>query len=105
MAMANRFPGGTRTLSAKRIAPLRAGRVVIPKPLREELHLEPGDSLELESAGEQITLRPVRGTGPLTKEHGVWVFHYGQPLPASATDEMLQMIREERDMANLGKGE
>jgi AbrB family looped-hinge helix DNA binding protein len=44
--------------------------MVIPKPLREELHLEPGDGLELESTGEKITLRPVRGTGPLTKEHG-----------------------------------
>jgi AbrB family looped-hinge helix DNA binding protein len=83
----------------------KAGRVVIPKPLREELNLEPGDSLEVESAGEQITLRPVRGTGPLMKEHGVWVFHAGQPLPTSATDEMLQQIREERDLANLGKGE
>jgi AbrB family looped-hinge helix DNA binding protein len=83
----------------------KAGRVVIPKPLREELHLEPGDSLEMESAGEQITLRPVRGTGPLTKEQGVWVFHSGHPLPASATDKMLQLIREERDLANLGKGE
>jgi AbrB family looped-hinge helix DNA binding protein len=83
----------------------RAGRVVIPKPLREELHLEPGDSLELESTGEQITLRPVRGTGPLIKEHGVWVFHAGQPLPASATDEMVRQIREERDRANLGKSE
>jgi AbrB family looped-hinge helix DNA binding protein len=83
----------------------KAGRVVIPKLLREELHLEPGDSLEMDSSGDQITLRPVRGTGPLTKEHGVWVFHSGQPLPASATDEMLQLIREERDLANLGKGE
>ena len=83
----------------------KAGRVVIPKPLRKELHLEPGDSLDMESAGEQITLRPVRGTGPLTKEHGVWVFHSGQPLPASSTDEMLQQIRQERDMGNLGKGE
>ena len=83
----------------------KAGRVVIPKPLREELGLEPGDALEMESAGEQITLRPVRGTGPLTKEHGVWVFHAGHPLPASSTDEMLELIREERDLANLGKGE
>jgi AbrB family looped-hinge helix DNA binding protein len=81
----------------------KAGRVVIPKPLREELHLEPGDALELESGGEQITLRPVRGTGPLTKEHGVWVFRIGKPLPASATDELLQRIREERDLANLGE--
>jgi AbrB family looped-hinge helix DNA binding protein len=81
----------------------RAGRVVIPKPLREELHLEAGDALEMETAGEQITLRPVRGTGPLSKEHGVWVFHSGQPLSASATGETLQRIREERDRANLGK--
>jgi len=83
----------------------KAGRVVIPKPLRKVLHLEPGDTLEMESAGEQITLRPVRGTGPLTKEKGVWVFRTGQPLPASATDEMLQQLREERDMVNLGQGE
>ena len=83
----------------------KAGRVVIPKPLRAELHLEPGDSLEMESSGEQITLRPVRGAGPLTKEHGVWVFYAGQPLTASATDEMIRQIREERDLANLGKDE
>jgi AbrB family looped-hinge helix DNA binding protein len=82
----------------------KAGRVVIPKPVREKLHLEQGDSLELESSGEQITLRPVRGTGPLTKEHGIWVFHSEEPLPASATNEMLRQIREERDMANLGNG-
>lgn len=83
----------------------KAGRVVIPKPLREELNLEPGDALEMECAGERITLRPVRGTGPLTKEQGVWVFHTGQPLSAAATDEMLRRIREERDLANLGMGE
>jgi AbrB family looped-hinge helix DNA binding protein len=80
----------------------KAGRVVIPKPLREELHLEPGDSLEMESAGEQITLRPVRGAGPLTKKHGLWVFNSGEPLPASETDEILQKIREQRDVANFG---
>jgi AbrB family looped-hinge helix DNA binding protein len=82
----------------------RAGRVVIPKPVRDELHLEPGDALEMESAGERITLRPLRGTGPLTKERGVWVFHGGQTLSASATDEMLQQIRAERDSTNLGLG-
>lgn len=79
----------------------KAGRIVIPKPLRQELHLEAGDSLEIETAGEQITLRPVRGTGPLFKEHGVWVFRTGQPLPAAATDEVLRQIREERDLGNL----
>ena len=81
----------------------KAGRIVIPKPLREELHLGPGDTLEMERIGEQITLRPVRGTGPLRKDHGVWVFHSGEPIPASATDRMLARLREERDTANLGK--
>ncbi len=81
----------------------KAGRVLIRKPLREELHLEPGDSLDLENVGEQITLRPVRGTGPLTKEHGVWVFRSDEPLSASTTDQMLESIREQRDLANLGK--
>ena len=82
----------------------KAGRVVIPKPLREELQLEPGDALELESGGEQITLRPARGTGPLPNEHGIWVLHTGEPLPASATDDLLRQIREGRDLANLGDG-
>ena len=83
----------------------KAGRVVIPKSLREELRLEPGDALELETSGEEITLRPVRGTGPLLKEHGVWVFYTGRPLSLSATNDMLQQIREERDRANLGERE
>jgi AbrB family looped-hinge helix DNA binding protein len=80
----------------------KAGRVLIPKRIREELQLGPGDALEMESDGEGITLRPVRGTGPLTKEHGVWVFHTGQHLPATATEEMLRQIREEHHLANLG---
>lgn len=89
---------------AERLVIDRAGRIVIPKPVRKELHLEPGDALEMERAGETIMLRPVRGTGPLAKEHGVWVFRAGKPLPASVTDEVIKGIREERDLANLGEG-
>jgi len=33
----------------------------------------------------------------------VWVLGRGKPLPASATDELLQRIRKERDLANLGE--
>jgi len=40
----------------------KAGRVVIPKTLREHLRLEPGDSLELESVGEQITHSRLKNT-------------------------------------------
>ncbi|MDP9121484.1 MAG: AbrB/MazE/SpoVT family DNA-binding domain-containing protein [Acidobacteriota bacterium] len=92
-------------MSTTRLTIDKAGRIVIPKPVREELRLEPGDSLELESAGEQITLRPIRGTGPLSKEHGVWVFRTGQPLLASTTDEVQQRIRKERDLVGSGNVE
>jgi len=73
----------------------KAGRVVIPKPLRDELDLSPGGSLELESTGEKITLRPVRLNAPLAKERGVWVFRTGQPLAASVTDAVLREVRED----------
>jgi len=81
----------------------KAGRVVLPKPLREELLLGPGDALELESEGEKITLRPLRGAGPLRRERGVWVYRTGRPLTAATTDETLRQVRQERDQ-HSGKG-
>ena len=72
----------------------RAGRVIIPKPIRDELHLKPGDSLELESGGDQITLRPVRPKATLKKEHGVWVYQ-GEPTDLSIVD-LIAREREKR---------
>ena len=46
----------------------RAGRILIPKTLREEWRLNPGDTLQLDSQGEEIvTLRPVRPRALLRK--------------------------------------
>lgn len=81
----------------------KAGRVVLPKPLRDELHLEPGDALEIEASGEDITLRPVRGQAQLRKKHGVWVYGVGEPLSASAVDKTVRQIRQELDTHNLGE--
>jgi AbrB family looped-hinge helix DNA binding protein len=69
-----------------------AGRVVIPKEMREALHLEPGDTLEIERAGETLILRPVAEVR-LTKEHGVWVLYTDQPPSASVTDKVLRRRR------------
>ncbi len=80
----------------------KAGRVIIPKALRDELQLEAGDALELEVSGERITLSPCRRSGPLGKKQGVWVLHAGQPILASTTDALLQRIREGRDIRRLG---
>ena len=75
----------------------KAGRVVLPKPVRDELQLSPGDSLELESSEERIVLRPVRGTGPLRKKQGIWVFRTGEPLSVAAVNQAITETRRERD--------
>jgi AbrB family looped-hinge helix DNA binding protein len=80
----------------------KAGRVVIPKPLRDELHLEAGDRMELESEGESVTLRPVRTASPLRKEHGVWVFRSDRKIASAATDKVLRDLRDQRDVGNSG---
>ena len=79
-----------------------AGRVVIPKPMRDQLDLAPGDTLEMESTGGTITLKPARATVPLAKEKGVWVFRTGHPLPSGVANDLLEQIRIDRDRQNLG---
>jgi AbrB family looped-hinge helix DNA binding protein len=81
-----------------------AGRVVIPKRLRAELHLEAGDKFELESQGDKVLLRPMRTASPLRKERGVWVFRCGKKLLAADTDKALREIRRQRDRRNCGDG-
>ncbi len=78
----------------------KAGRVLIPKSLRQILHLGAGDALLLESEGDQITLRPVRSEPLLKKEHGVWVYQ-GQPTNASIPDSIDQE-REKRLRGLMG---
>jgi AbrB family looped-hinge helix DNA binding protein len=73
-----------------------AGRVVLPKPVRDQLGLAPGDTLALESDGERVTLRPVRSISALRKENGVWVFRSERNIQAGETDRLLDVVREER---------
>jgi AbrB family looped-hinge helix DNA binding protein len=73
----------------------KAGRVVLPKPLRDRLQLAPGDTLHLEAEGDRITLRPVRQNVVLKKELGVWVYQ-GEPTDASIPD-LIERDRENRN--------
>ena len=75
----------------------KAGRIVLPKPVRDELQLEAGDTLELESSGDKIILRPARGNTQLRKKHGVWVFRSGEPLTEETVERTAREIRRERD--------
>jgi len=80
----------------------RAGRVVLPKSLRDELHLSPGDILDLTVKGEEVTLRPRRNLAPLRKKQGVWVFGIGKPMASGEAEEALRGVRAQRDRQNAG---
>lgn len=74
----------------------KAGRVVLPKDVREELAINPGDLLKISVHGDQVTLQPNRETAGFVKRGGALIFSTG------GTDllenETVEAIRnEERD--------
>ena len=87
---------------ATRLTLDKAGRIVLPKSVRDDLRLEAGDTLELETSDDRITLRPVQANGQLVKEHGVWVFQSDEPLTDEIVEETARKIRKERDDRNWG---
>jgi AbrB family looped-hinge helix DNA binding protein len=80
----------------------QAGRVVLPKSLRDELRLSTGDILDVVVAGDGLSLRPRRSATPLQKERGVWVFRTGRTLTADETAKALHDIRDRRHRQNAG---
>jgi AbrB family looped-hinge helix DNA binding protein len=81
----------------------KAGRVVLPKPVRDALQISPGDSLELESSEDRIILRPARGNARIYKKQGMWVLHSDAPYPPNVVDDTIRRVRRERERAILGK--
>jgi AbrB family looped-hinge helix DNA binding protein len=74
----------------------KAGRIIIPKKVRDELRLEPGDSLTLESRGEQVILRPLDSNVSLQKERGIWTFRGKEPLSLEEANQIVRATREPR---------
>ncbi len=79
---------------ANRISIDKAGRVVLPKALREKMRVEAGDDLLVEAEGDRITLRPVRPEALLKKELGIWVYK-GESSSVSIP-ELIEAEREKR---------
>jgi AbrB family looped-hinge helix DNA binding protein len=79
-----------------------AGRVLIPKAVRDELRLGPGDRLDLELEGDHVVLRPARSGTSMRKENGVWVFRSGREISAAETERALHDLRQARDRATRG---
>ena len=81
----------------------KAGRIVLPKQIRDELQLGPGDAIELEASDEQVILRPAPSKGRMRKEQGVWVFDSGRPITVETVNKTIDRIRHERERRFLGK--
>src|SRR5271156_2538885 len=81
----------------------KAGRVVLPKPVRDKLQLQAGDSLEVQTTDEEITLKPVRAKMRLRREDGMWVFTSDEPFPENLVEDTIEAVRRERDEQNFGK--
>jgi AbrB family looped-hinge helix DNA binding protein len=71
----------------------KAGRLVLPKSIREALQIAAGDTLEIESEDDRMIISPVRVRPGLVKERGVWVYGSGVPSSASIPD----LIAQQRD--------
>jgi AbrB family looped-hinge helix DNA binding protein len=71
----------------------KAGRVVLPKPVRDRLGLREGCGLELQEVPEGLLLKPAERRPSMIKKQGLWV-HTGQ-LPAGF--DIVQAIRDDRE--------
>ena len=71
----------------------KAGRVVLPKPMRDRLGLHEGSDLEVQETTEGITLKPAERRPSMVKKQGLWV-HTGKLPPGF---DIVQAIREDRE--------
>ena len=83
----------------------KAGRVVLPKPLREHFNLLPGDKLRLSVEGNGFRLEPTNAGGDLVRKGSVLVFtgSFPEPITTAQVNELIEQDREGRVMAAMGK--
>jgi AbrB family looped-hinge helix DNA binding protein len=74
----------------------KAGRVILPKPVRDRLGLQAGSDLEIEETAEGIVLRPAERRPSMIKKGSFWV-HTGE-IPAGY--DILKAIEEDREERN-----
>jgi AbrB family looped-hinge helix DNA binding protein len=81
----------------------KAGRLVVPKQMRDSLHLKAGDELEIESSEEGLYLKPKVKPAVMKKKDGIWVIESGGRITNEMVNETLRQVREEREQRILGE--
>ncbi|HUD21411.1 MAG TPA: AbrB/MazE/SpoVT family DNA-binding domain-containing protein [Acidobacteriaceae bacterium] len=66
----------------------KAGRVVVPKKLRDALHLVPGTRLSLRLDGERLLIEPESKPRGLYMDRGTLVYDAGPGPATDAVDEI-----------------
>src|ERR1700734_1725049 len=79
----------------------KAGRIVVPKKLRDALHLVPGTRVMMHQEGESIILQTESSPKGLYFKQGTWGDDAGAPFPGEIKD-WIEKDREERDRTTLG---
>ena len=73
----------------------KAGRIVLPKPVRQRFHLREGSELEIEERSDGLTLRPVEQRPSMARKNGIWV-HLGKVPRDFDWNVAVDTIREGR---------
>ena len=73
----------------------KAGRIVVPKPLRERLGFKPDTELEAIERPEGVLLKRAEQRPSMTKVDGLWV-HQGIAEPGANWQRIVEDVREER---------
>jgi AbrB family looped-hinge helix DNA binding protein len=74
----------------------KAGRIVVPKKLRDELHLTPGTRLTVERFGDTIVLEQDFPESKLELRDGLFVMTGGPRLIVEDVNAMIDDQRERR---------
>ena len=75
----------------------RVGRVVVPKPLRDQLGLQPGAELDASIEDGRLIATPTGAEVFLVNQDGRLVATTTEPVPPMAQEELLRLIDEGRE--------